>query len=322
MRSVQPETHHAGGFQTVVSDALHRDFERDGFFSLPRIAAPDEVDLIRREITALFDNRVGFNEGALTDLVATDGQPRSSPQILNPSNYSAALRKTKHREVCFAIAREILGPGAKLAFEQALFKPAGYGAPTPWHQDDAFTADADADVDQITIWMPLQDVDEENACMRYIAGSHRGALLEHRALGGDPNVQALECAMPDDLPEPICVPLSAGACVIHGSRTIHGASANTSGRSRLAYALAFDGPPRRREGPGTFPWHASQRTLSRKLHVQWLMSGGIFVQAWRKFRQGRFNDPRRFSYKATKLLRRMFSVTPGKGGPPTHRGGS
>jgi ectoine hydroxylase-related dioxygenase (phytanoyl-CoA dioxygenase family) len=295
----------------MLGDDQRLSFARDGFCLLSKISPAAEVDIIRAELMSLFERKAGVKEGALTDLVAPDGAPGNSPQILNPSNYSAVLRKTQHRETCFAIAREILGPDAKIAFEQALFKPPGSGAPTPWHQDDAFTADADADVDQITIWMPLQDVDEQNACMRYIPGSQEWPILDHHSLGHDPRVQALECSLPKDAPPPVSVPLQAGDCVVHGSRTLHSSTANMSERPRLAYALAFDGPPRRRSGPHTFPWHVYQRTLSRRIYMRWLMSGGIFVQAWRKIRQGRFNDPRRFGYKTSRLLRKLFR---GRGG--------
>lgn len=300
----------------ILGDDQRSVFSSVGFCALPAISLAEEVELIRTELMSLFERKAGVKEGALTDLVSPDGAPGNSPQILNPSNYSAALRRTRHREACFAIAREILGPDAKIAFEQALFKPAGSGAPTPWHQDDAFTADADADVDQITIWMPLQDVDEQNACMRYIPGSQHWPILEHHSLGNDPRVQALECNLPEDAPEAVFVPLKAGECVVHSSRTMHSSTANVSGRPRLAYALAFDGPPRRRSGPEIFPWHVYQRTLSRKLHRQWLMSGGIFVQAWRKIRQGRFNDPRRFGYKVSRLVRKVFRGHWGAGHAP------
>ena len=302
--------------RNMLGDEHRSIFARDGFCTLSAISPADEVEIIRAELMSLFERKAGINEGALTDLVSPDGAPGNSPQILNPSNYSAVLRKTRHREACFAIAREILGPDAKIAFEQALYKPAESGASTPWHQDDAFTADADADVDQITIWMPLQDVDEQNACMRYIPGSQQWPILEHHSLGNDPRVQALECNLPDDAPQPASVPLKAGDCVIHGSRTLHSATANKSGRSRLAYALAFDGPPRRRDGPEIFPWHTHQRTRSRELQRQWLLKGGIFVQTWRKIRQGRFNDPRRFGYKASRWMRKVFRGRAGAGEAP------
>lgn len=292
--------------EQFVTEEKREDFVRNGFFCLDRIAGPDDIVLIRGELKRLLSQGAGRAEGALTDLVAADGEPSLSPQIMNPSNYSAALRKTQHRANAFKIARAILGPSAKLAFEQMIYKPPGKGAPTPWHQDDAFTSDSDAEVAQISIWMPLQDVTPESGCMRYIAGSHLGPLYEHRSPNNDGRVNALECDLPEGAPNPTYVPLYAGGAVVHHSRTMHSAGPNISANERMAYILAFDGPPRRREGPMVFSWHLTKKTERNERYRQWLWSGGIFIQAWRKIRDGRFNDPRRFGYKAGRWLRRLF----------------
>ncbi len=302
--------------EELVGDAEREDFIRNGFFTRKCIASPEEVALIRSELLGLLSRKAGFKQGALTDLVAPGGEPSVSPQMLNPSNFSAALRRTEHRANCFAIARAILGPDARLAFEHMIYKPPGIGAGTHWHQDDAFTADADAECAQISIWMPLHDVDESNSCMRYIARSHLGPLLPHHSPNNDVTVSGLELDMPEDAPAPTYVPLSAGDCVVHHSRTMHGAGPNHSSKERLAYVLAFDGPPRRREGPVTFPWLSVKQMPRIARHKHWLLKGGLLFEAWRKIRDGRFNDPRRVSYKAGKVWRRMkASLARRFGGP-------
>lgn len=294
---------HAG---SIVTDEKREDFIQRGFFTLPEIASPDEVPLIKAELMRLMQARAGIAEGALLDLVSPDGEPSVSPAMFNPSNYSALLRRTKHRERCLEVARAILGPDAKQSFEQMIYKPEGVGAATPWHQDDAFINNPDYEIPQISIWMPLQDVNEENGCMRYVAGSHLGPLLMHSTPGGDPDAR-LEAVL-DGTPNATYVPLPAGGAVIHHSRTLHGAGENRSGRERLAYVLAFDGTPKRRETPITHPWHqvgiVAELGLRRR---RWLAKGGVFVLAWRKLRNGRISDLRRFGYEVDRIVRRWVS---------------
>ena len=55
-----------------------------------------------------------------------------------------------------------------------------------------------------------------------------------------------------------------------------------------------------------FSWHLTKKTERNERYKQWLWSGGFFIQAWRKIRDGRFNDPRRFAYKAGRWVRRLF----------------
>ena len=42
----------------------------------------------------------------------------------------------------------------------------------------------------ITAWIALDDVDEENGCLRYINGSHRGGILPHVPIPGEPHNKA------------------------------------------------------------------------------------------------------------------------------------
>ena len=66
----------------------------------------------------------------------------------------------------------------------AINKPGGDGAPTPWHQDEAYW-DQRFDHHAISIWIPLQDVAEANGCMVFVPGSHHGEVLPHRLIHPD-----------------------------------------------------------------------------------------------------------------------------------------
>ncbi|MGO4840561.1 phytanoyl-CoA dioxygenase family protein, partial [Rhizobiaceae sp. 2RAB30] len=135
------------------------------------------------------------------------------------------------------IARQLLGPNARLIFEHAMLKPARTGGETAWHQDAAFYARY-TNYRAVTIWMPLQPVNEHNGCMRFIPRSQDGPVKDHRRIGDNPRVHGLE-AINVDSSSAIACPLPAGGATIHGDRTLHHAGSNSSDEPRRAYALVF-----------------------------------------------------------------------------------
>ena len=174
---------------------------------------------------------------------------------MNPVNYAPQLRDTLFRANALAIARQLLGEQATPFFEHAIFKPAGRGAATPWHQDEAYRPEPDYVYRELSIWMPLQDVSVENGCMQFVLGTNRGDVLIHRSANNDPNTHALECCGNFDRTKAVACPLRSGGCTVHDGRTLHYAGPNRTDIPRWAYIVAFDLPPKRRAGKRQFGWN-------------------------------------------------------------------
>jgi ectoine hydroxylase-related dioxygenase (phytanoyl-CoA dioxygenase family) len=255
-------------------------FHENGFLALPAISTPEEIASLRALFDRLMKSRAGFHEGAQFDMLDDNASlgRNSSIQICDPDNYAAQLRHTIFATKALAIAKQLLGPTAQPAFSHAIYKPAHYGGPTPWHQDDAFHADFD--YPQISIWMPLQDVTPENGCMHFIRGSHHGKLLAHRPYNDNAGAHALECRGAIDLGNAVACPLPAGGCTIHTGGTLHYAGANNTNRGRWAYILAFYLPPRRRRQQ-VRTWSDERRTAVMARRKAWLRRGGYFIHWWR-----------------------------------------
>jgi len=255
-------------------------FHENGFLTLPAISTADEVTSLRALFERLLQSKAGFHEGAQFDLLNGDDPdvPNRLVQICDPDNYEVQLRHTLFRANALAIAKQLLGEGAQPAFSHAIFKPAYYGAPTPWHQDDAFHADLY--YPQISIWMPLQDATTTNGCMHFVQGSHHGELLAHRPYNDDTGAHALECCAEIDLRNAVACPLAAGGCTIHAGRTLHYAGANEADAGRWAYILAFYLPPRRRRVQAR-AWSDRRRTADMARRRVWLHRGGWLVHFWR-----------------------------------------
>lgn len=259
------------------------DFRRDGFLSVPQIAPPEEVTLLREIFRRLFEGNVGWEKGAQYDLAGTDGddQPRKLPQLLNPVQFAPELAATPFRANALAMAVQLLGEGTEPWFEHAILKPPRYGAPTPWHQDEAHRDDPGTDYEQLSIWMPLQEATPENGCMRYIPGSHLGPVLDHRSPNDDPRITALECVGRFDPDRAALCPLPPGGAVMHHCRTLHSAGPNQSDSPRCAYILSFRGPVRPNPAFTGYAWNTAKRTAAQERAQAWKNRGGLLGRASR-----------------------------------------
>jgi hypothetical protein len=261
-------------------------FPINGFMALSRITSNEDVDFIRATLLRLFAQQVGRAEGMLFDFAGTDeeGGPARLPQILEPRNFVPELVKTEFFRNAEQLAKRLLGPQARFVADHTLLKPARDGAETPWHQDDAYLP-GDVDRARISIWMPLQRVNEENGCLGYIAGSHKWDVLPHRWISGDGRIPALECHTGFDPSRVVLCPLPAGGCTAHLNRTLHWAGPNRSDVPRLAYVLVFGLPLQKAAQPRDHYWLANKNEARSERRRRWMRHGGYLVHAFRRISQ-------------------------------------
>jgi ectoine hydroxylase-related dioxygenase (phytanoyl-CoA dioxygenase family) len=195
--------------------------------------------------------------------VDEEGRAPKLPQILKPANFAPELRETRAVAHATAIARQLLGPEAVPWFDHAILKPPGYGAETPWHQDEAHRNDPGTHYEQISVWLPFQPATEANGRMRFMPGTHRGSVLAHRSPQSDPRIMALQCMATFDAAQAVACPLPLGGATVHHCRTLHGAGANVSDVPRFAYILAFRGAVRPDPGFLGYSWNREKRTAAQ-----------------------------------------------------------
>jgi hypothetical protein len=282
---------------------------RAGFTAINDICPPSDLLIMRSELERLFSTGAGRREGKYYDMVGADStQGAMLPTLLNPSNYAAALKRLECRARTAQIARWLLGDDAVLNLEHAILKPAMYGAPTPWHQDEAYRREPDFHYNQVSFWFPLHDATDESGCLRFVAGSNLGEVFAHRSYQNDSGIYALECLEPIEAERMTVVPVKAGDCSAHTGRTLHGAGPNRTQRDRYAYILEYEAPPVPLRKIREFAWHRNRNPPSRTARSQWLRRGGIFVEAFRRFRDGLFMPGRlQFEWRRSlRVLKNLF----------------
>lgn len=236
-------------------------FHEAGFLAVDAITTPAEIERMRVLYDDLFAAQTGREAGDHFDLAGTDeeGAPAALQQMLNPSRYAPEFDVLRCRANALAAARQLLGAECEAQGDHAILKPAGTGAATPWHQDEAYW-NPELAYNALSVWIPLQDATPENGCMQFIPASHRQAVLPHHAINHDPRVHGLEVDVPVDGSQAVACPLPAGGATFHLARTLHYAGENRTAQPRRAYILLFGTPPRPRPDQRRFPWLEARQT--------------------------------------------------------------
>lgn len=222
-----------------------RFYHEEGYLAVDQITTLDEIARLREAYDRIFAQRAGHDVGDEFDLVGDDdtGGPPRLPQIVEPRNYASEFKNTLYEANALAIADQLLGEGMRQRGSHAIYKPAQYGAHTPWHQDAAYWNPNKPYRRSLSVWMPLQDATLENGCMQFIPKTQDLEILPHHHIGHDPKVVGLEVDDGHvDISEAVACPIPAGGATFHGGRTLHYAGPNHSNVPRRAYILMFGVP--------------------------------------------------------------------------------
>jgi ectoine hydroxylase-related dioxygenase (phytanoyl-CoA dioxygenase family) len=107
-----------------------------------------------------------------------------------------------------------------------------------WHQDASFWPLTPSKT--VTVWLAIDDADRENACMRFIAGSHHLGHLTYR-MSEDAEQSVLNQTVdhPEQFGEVVYDELKAGEVSLHSDLLLHGSEANHSNRRRCGLTLRY-----------------------------------------------------------------------------------
>ena len=117
-------------------------------------------------------------------------------------------------------------------------KMPGDGKAVAWHQDASYWPLSPSKA--VTVWLAIDDADRENACMKFIAGSHHYGHMTYRPSDShEHNVLNQTIENPEQYGDEVYNPLVAGTASIHSDLLLHGSEANISNRRRCALTLRY-----------------------------------------------------------------------------------
>ena len=218
----------------IVQAAIDH-YNEHGWVVVEGVFTPKEVERIAEISLVVSENEeMREDQGQSYKLdVSEDGltAPRKidQPFLKHPAFRSFVLDVRLEK-----ILTELLGDRPLLKGDQVFMKPPRFGSAKPYHQDN-FYFQCHPGGHVITAWIALDDVNEENGCLRYISGSQKEGIVPHRAVPGQPYDLTPE---PEyiDLERESLAPVRKGGVVFHHCETLHTSHRNTSDRWRRGYA--------------------------------------------------------------------------------------
>lgn len=107
-----------------------------------------------------------------------------------------------------------------------------------WHQDCTYWPMSHTHT--ATVWLAIDDADHENACMRFISGSHLHGRIDYRTSDeSEANVLNQTVDDAERFGQPVDDELKAGEISIHSDLLLHGSAANESDRRRCGLTLRY-----------------------------------------------------------------------------------
>jgi phytanoyl-CoA hydroxylase len=228
----------------MAFDQYRAEFDRDGFVLVRQLFTPAEF----AELRANLDRYIREVVPTLPDSAAFY-LDKEHPETLKQMQHMGAdsyFREFGRHPKWLALAHALIGEEVNPEQPEWFNKPPGTTSPTPPHQDNYYFCLRPPQV--LTIWMALDPVDEENGCLRYVAGSHRGGIRPH----GRSNILGFSQGITDyareDQAREVRVCLQPGDVGVHHGETVHRADPNRSAtRHRRAFAVVFKGTSCRRD---------------------------------------------------------------------------
>jgi ectoine hydroxylase-related dioxygenase (phytanoyl-CoA dioxygenase family) len=209
--------------QTLTKEQVDS-FNRNGYLAGIRIFSPAEITDLR----AYFDELL-----ARTLAAGGDSYSISTAHLRFGRVYDVL---TNQRIV--ACVRDLIGDDVVAWGSHFFCKMPGDGKRVSWHQDSSYWPLTPSMA--VTAWLAIDDASVENACMRYIPGTHGLGHLTYKLSENDEaNVlnQTVEGA--ESFGQPVNVELKAGEISIHSDLLLHGSEANQSNRRRCGLTLRY-----------------------------------------------------------------------------------
>ncbi len=208
----------------ILSKEQVEHFNREGYVRPIPIFDDAEINEIRSYFDELL-NRV-IAEGG-------DSYSISSAHL----KYGQVYDLLKHPKIV-ACVTDILGENIVGWGSHFFCKMPHDGKSVAWHQDASYWPLSPSKA--LTVWLAIDDADIENACMKFVSGSHHVGHLTYRPSdSGEHNVLNQTVEDPEQYGAVVYDELKAGQISLHSDLLLHGSEANNSDRRRCGLTLRY-----------------------------------------------------------------------------------
>lgn len=218
----------------------------DGFLTVEGAVTPEQLAALNADIDGWVAESRAHSEPFGEPTI--DGRPRfdmgaehsadrpALRRVNNPSDVSDAYIDVMRNAATVDMVADLIGPNVKFHHCKINLKLPGSDTTVAYHQDFPFTPHTNDDV--ITALLMLDDVTEENGCLRVVPGSHRGPLYSlfdgerfTGAVAAEEETKLLAQSVP-------VIGKAGSVCLMH-TKLMHGSAPNASDRSRGLYICVY-----------------------------------------------------------------------------------
>lgn len=206
-----------------IGDGKIAGFREQGFFTCELLAG-ESLAAVRAEVDRLWSSANKHYD---------PGQSWLKNSLINGVHKeSAVMREVLYRNPLIDVMTRLIGPNIKAASNQLAFKQPGDARAFDWHQDNGYGTLAPEL--NVTCWLALDDVTEENGCLWVIPGSHKRGLIGHDAERESERVARIE-----DAERAAPVLMRAGECLVFHGSLLHMSKGNHANKIRRAYFFRY-----------------------------------------------------------------------------------
>ncbi len=198
-------------------------YEKQGYLEVTNVITREELVELNREI----------------DLIRENPDPHQDSNRI----FRLGLRSQMADDFCkderlLTLVEDIVYPGIAIYAVKMVEKQPHDSTVCHWHQDNAYFDRHSTSESRMSVWIPLQDCDENNGCLWVVPGSHKKPLLPHEVQ--DNGICRLSfSAGTEDMPGAIPCKVSAGSVILFHGQTWHRSLGNKTSNHRRSFIITY-----------------------------------------------------------------------------------
>lgn len=219
----------------LLTEEQVRFYRENGFVQIDHVLTESELE----ELREYMEEVMTVENGLAPKTDTKDGAYyRVLNQKVNTWRDHGGMGKYSFHPRFARMALQLTGAsGIRFFHDHALWKMSGDSKPTPWHQDLPYWPMNESGA--LSIWIALDDVNEQNGCMMFVPTSHTVGKLTGIDLVNPQDIYEYVKGTHIERTTPVKVPLKAGSCTFHNGLTFHYAHANITDKPRRALAIIY-----------------------------------------------------------------------------------
>jgi chlorinating enzyme len=212
-----------------ASPTIADSYRKNGFYFPFDVMSPDEAAASRSRLEALEQRHSGFSFGNKGQL--------NQAHILFRFAYDIVVNPT-----ILDAVESIIGPDILVWGSTYFIKEPQSHSFISWHQDLKYWGlDDDA---LVSCWVAISPVTRANGCMRFVPGSHKMGLLDHKDTFDDKNAltRGQEADIEIDESDTAYAELKPGQASFHHGKLLHASSPNYTDDRRIGLTINYMAP--------------------------------------------------------------------------------